>query len=173
MRALVLIDLQKEWINRRSDFYLRGADQAIDNINQLIDYCRKENYKIIFTRHEELDGEGEFDPKTQNVELIPRLYQNKIDPVIIKNKIDPFYKTSLEEELLGVEEVVTAGILTNLCVRSFIEGAYDREFDITVIKDCCVARDEETQDFTFLDLKNTRPEVEFLELEDFLEEDWD
>ncbi len=171
MRALVLIDLQKEWVNRRSDFYVRGAEQLIDKINQLIDYCRKENYKIIFIRHEELDGEGEFDSSTQNVELMSKLNYHKVDPIIVKNKINPFYQTSLEEELLGAEEVATAGILTNLCVRSFIESAYDREFEITVIKDCCLARDEETQEFTFLDLKNTRPEVEFLELEDFLVEE--
>jgi len=41
-------------------------------------------------------------------------------------------------------------------------------FDITVIKDCCVAFDDEIQEFTFRDLKATREEIEFLNLNEFI-----
>ncbi len=59
--------------------------------------------------------------------------------------------------------------MTNLCVRSAVQDAYDRDFKIKVIKDCCVSIDRESQDFTFKNLKATREEVEFLDLEEFLE----
>lgn len=65
--------------------------------------------------------------------------------------------------------MVVAGILTNLWVRSFIHDAYDRDSQITVIKDCCVAFDKDTQDFTFKDLKATREEVELIDLDKFVE----
>ncbi|MFZ5341298.1 MAG: isochorismatase family protein [Patescibacteria group bacterium] len=58
--------------------------------------------------------------------------------------------------------------MTNLCVRSLIQDAYDREFNISVIKDCCKSFDEETQEFTFNDLKTTREEIEFINLNEFL-----
>lgn len=54
-------------------------------------------------------------------------------------------------------------------MRSLVQDAYDRDFDISVIKDCCVAFDEETQEFTFKDLKATREEIQFLNLNEFIE----
>lgn len=54
-------------------------------------------------------------------------------------------------------------------MRSFIQDAYDREFSITVIKDCCVAHTPEIQEFTFFDLAQTREEIEFVEFKTFVE----
>jgi nicotinamidase-related amidase len=71
--------------------------------------------------------------------------------------------------LYGIKRVIVAWILTNLCVRSFIQDAYDREFAITVIKDCCVAHTLETQEFTFYDLAQTREEIEFTDLKEFVD----
>jgi len=87
--------------------------------------------------------------------------------LITKYKISPFYRTTLQQELTGIKEIVVAGILANLCVRSLVQDAYDRDFAITVIKDCCVSLDQETQDFTFKDLKATREEIAFLDLDEF------
>jgi ureidoacrylate peracid hydrolase len=89
--------------------------------------------------------------------------------IIVKNKISPFYKTDLDKELEGVKNVVVCGILTNLCVRSFIEGAYDRDLKITVIKDCCAAHTPEKQEQIFADLHDTREEIEFINFEEFVE----
>lgn len=88
---------------------------------------------------------------------------------MIKNKISPFYNTSLDQELHGIKHVIVCGILTNLCVRSFIQDAYDREFTITVVKDCCVAHSPEIQEFTFYDLAQTRDEIDFTELKEFVQ----
>jgi len=88
--------------------------------------------------------------------------------LITKNKISPFYKTNLDKVLRGINKIVICGILTNLCVRSLVQDAYDRNFEIKVIKDCCVSFDDETQEFTFKDLKATREEIEFLNLDEFI-----
>lgn len=75
----------------------------------------------------------------------------------------------MDQELDGIKQVIVCGILTNLCVRSFIQDAYDRDFNITVIKDCCVAHTPETQEFTFYDLAQTREEIDFTNLKEFVE----
>jgi nicotinamidase-related amidase len=54
-------------------------------------------------------------------------------------------------------------------VRSFIQDAYDREFAITVLKDCCVAHTPEIQEFTFFDLSQTRDEIDFTNFKEFVE----
>ena len=55
-----------------------------------------------------------------------------------------------------------------MCVRSLIQDAYDRDFEITVIKDCCAKYDKKTQEFTFKDLKATREKIEFLNVKEFV-----
>jgi len=93
----------------------------------------------------------------------------KKDILIKKNKISPFFKTQLESKLkeLKADKLVVTGILTNLCVRSLVSDAYDRDYEIKVITDTCVAFDEETHNFTIKDLKETREEIHFLTSEEF------
>lgn len=168
LKALMLIDFEKEWIDRDSDYFVGNISSTVKKTNQLIDYCRNKGYKIIFTVHIEKESGEAFVENSKNVELIDEIHREKSDIVILKNKISPFFKTDLENHLKNIGEIVVCGILTNLCVRSLVQDAYDRDFEIKVIKDCCVAFDKETQEFTFKDLKATREEVEFLNLKKFI-----
>ncbi len=170
-KALILIDFENEWIDKTSDYYVGDISRVVEKTNKLIDFCRLRGYKIIFTRHVEKGSEDAFAEESEGVELIKRLHRKSSDSVITKYRISPFYQTPLENELKGISSMVVAGILTNLCVRHTVEDAYDREFDIAVIKDCCVAMDEDTQEFTFKDLKVTREEVEFLTLNEFVKKE--
>jgi nicotinamidase-related amidase len=164
--ALVLIDLQSEWTDKESEFYVGEIQEVIAKINYLIEYCRAREFKIIFTKHREIDSLDWFGPDSQ---LIPSLKVQEDDTVLIKNKISPFYNTSLDQELVGIKHVITCGILTNLCVRSFIQDAYDRDFHVTVIKDCCVAHTPEIQEFTLYDLAQTREEIDFVDFKEFVD----
>ncbi len=164
--ALVLIDFQSEWSNPASEYYVADMQEIVAKTNYLIDYCRTRWYKIIWTKHREIDSLDDFWPDT---EIISELKKEDTDTIIIKNKISPFYNTSLEKELDGIKNVIVCGILTNLCVRSFIQDAYDRDFIITVIKDCCVAHTPEIQEFTLYDLAQTREEIDFTTFKEFVE----
>lgn len=166
-KALLLIDFEKEWVDENSEYYVGDISKVIQNTNKLIEFCRSNNYKIIFTRHIEKESTNEFALNTESIEIIDELDYKKDDSLISKYRISPFYKTELENELEGIDEIVVCGILTNLCVRSAVQDAYDRDLEIKVIKDCCVSFDEKTQEFTFKDLKATREEVEFLNLDEF------
>ena len=166
-KALLLIDFENEWIDKDSEYYVGDISKVLDKTNDLIDYCRKSNYKIIFTNHIEKDSTKAFAPNSASIQIIKNLHFEN-DLLISKYKISPFYETNLEENLRGVDELVVCGILTNLCVRSAVQDAYDRDFNIKVIKDCCVSFDNKTQEFTFSDLKATREEIEFLNLDEFL-----
>jgi len=167
-KALICVDFENEWTDKSSDYFLGDISDLIKKTNKLIDYCRKNGYKIIFTTHVEKGSDSAFAPNSKNVEIIRELHKQDSDVLIIKNKISPFYKTNLEKELKGITEIVICGILTNLCVRSLAEEAYDRDFQITIIKDCCRAFDAETHEFTLKDLKATREEIKILTLNEFI-----
>jgi nicotinamidase-related amidase len=69
-----------------------------------------------------------------------------------------------------MDKIIVAGILTNLCVRSLVPDAYDRNFDVTIINDCCIAFTKEIHEFTLKDLKETRPEIQIEKLDEFIKQ---
>ena len=169
-KALILVDFEKEWTDKNSEYFVVDTTKLIKNTNKLIDFCRKNDCKIIFTQHIEEDSNEEFAPNSENIEIIDELNKEDSDILVTKTRISPFYKTDLENHLEGIDEIVIGGILTNLCVRSLVQDAYDRDFEITVIKDCCKAFDEETHNFTIKDLKETREEIKFMDVDEFVKE---
>ena len=54
--ALVLIDFQQEWITPESEYYIGDIQEVLAKVNYLIDHCRARGYKIIFTKHREIDS---------------------------------------------------------------------------------------------------------------------
>jgi nicotinamidase-related amidase len=58
--------------------------------------------------------------------------------------------------------------MTNLCVRSAVSDAYDRDYHIKVVTDACVSDSTEVDRFTFKDLKKTRPEIDFVKARDVI-----
>lgn len=157
--ALILIDLENEWRTKGSAYYLGDLSAYIRRVNKLIGIARRRGYRVIFVRHTEPGSKKEFRDGTPRTELFPELDRRPEDSVVSKTTIGSFYRTCMDSALVGIDTVVVAGVLTNLCVRSFVADAYDREFSITLVKDCCVARDRKTHDFTLKDLKNTRDEL--------------
>ncbi|MDP2947586.1 MAG: isochorismatase family cysteine hydrolase [Nanoarchaeota archaeon] len=154
-----------------SDYFIGDVSGLVERTNRIIDFCRERSYKIIFITHVEKDSDGVFAENSENVKIISDLHKEETDVLVVKNKISAFYKTNLEEVLRGVDEIVVCGVLTNLCVRGLVQDAYDRELKITVINDCCQAFDKKIHEFTIKDLKETREEINFLDLKDFISDD--
>lgn len=167
-KALVLVDFEKEWTDEKSNYFIGNISKEIKKTKKLIDFCRKNNYKIIFITHIEKDSNTSFAPNSNNIEIIEELNKQKNDILIKKNKISSFFKTNLNKHLKGINEIVIVGILTNLCVRSLAQDAYDRDFNITIIKDCCKAFSKKIHEFTLKDLKETREEIEIINLVQFI-----
>ena len=169
--ALIVVDYENEWINKDSAYYVGDISDKPQKLNKLIMFCRRKDIPIIFTRHIELDSEETFVSGTESVEIIKEIdFQRDKDILITKNKISPFYKTQLESKLkeLAADELIITGILSNLCVRSLISDAYDRDYRIVVITDTCVAFSNKIHDFTMQDLKETRDEIEFKTVDEFI-----
>ena len=164
--ALVLIWLQELRRDKKSDYYLRGMDWLIDRAIYLIQYAREMNYKIIFIRH--IEKEWAFSKDDPLSQVISDLCPQPEDIIIKKTKISCFYKTQLEEHLEWIKNIVVAWIPTNLCVRMFVEEAYDREFNMALIEDICQTYNDKLQDFTLDDLNESRPDLDIVRLEKFI-----
>lgn len=163
-KGLLVVDFQEEWRKKDSEYYLGDFSKKINNAKKLIEFCRQKTIPVIFTRHIEPESEKEFAENSKSSRIISELTPRKQESIIVKNKISPFFKTDLEKELikLGIDELIICGIMTNLCVRSAVSDAYDRDFAINLVTDACVSDSNETDKFTFEDIKKTRPEVQLL-----------
>jgi nicotinamidase-related amidase len=159
-----MIDFQEEWRDKKSDHYLGQFKTQLRNASLLVEHFHDKNWPVILTRHVEPGSTSVFAEGTRNSQIVPELRVGSSDRVLTKNKISPFYNTDLEKILkeLAPDQVVVAGIMTNLCVRSAISDAYDRDYHIKVVTDACVSDSHEVDKFTLKDLKKTRPEIELV-----------
>src|SRR3989344_8989032 len=161
VKVALLVDIEQEWFSPKSPYSLGENKDYRKRIKQLVDILRKNKIPIVFTQHIEPKGEPAFQKGTEGVELIAEL-SRKTEPLVAKvRSISPFYNTALEKILKQKKatELVVAGIMTNLCVRSTVADAWDREYKITVVTDCCLSDSEKTDKAVFEDIKNTRPDV--------------
>ncbi|MEV0109788.1 cysteine hydrolase [Nocardia sp. NPDC050799] len=76
---------------------------------------------------------------TWDIEVIDALQVRDSDYVLDKPRMDAFYNTSLQVLLngLNVRKIALSGVVSNACVETTARSAAMRDFDVTVISDCC------------------------------------
>jgi nicotinamidase-related amidase len=84
-------------------------------------------------------GGGDFAPGSWGQDVVDEL--KPIDVIIEKVAYSAFYMTRLEWVLrkLAVARLLVGGIVTNGGVASTVRDAHVRDFDVTVVEDCCAA----------------------------------
>lgn len=87
-------------------------------------------------------------------ELLPSLDRDPSDSVVEKETYSAFRGTGLEERLRGmeIEEVIVAGVMTNLCCETTAREAFVRGFRVFFCADATGTVCEEMQNATLLNL---------------------
>ncbi len=80
-----------------------------------------------------------------STEIHPVVAPQSDDLVIVKKRISAFYGTSLELALrsLEVDEVLIAGVATDLAVQSAARDAHDRDFTVSILANSCAAANDQ------------------------------
>ena len=165
--ALILINFQSAWGDKKSEYYLENFQSLIPQAQQLLEHAREMEYKIIFIKN--IDPNWPFSEKDPNSDLIEELAPRDWEIVLSKRHVSSFYQTFFADELEGIENLIICWVPTNLCVRMAVEEAYDRGFRIALIEDITTAFSQEAQEFTLEDLYSTRPGLAILTLEQFMQ----
>ena len=76
---------------------------------------------------------------THNVDYEPGFEPREGDIVVTKSRYSAFLGTPLETILrtLDVRTVVAAGLTTDVCVGSTVRDAFQRDFHVLTLADCC------------------------------------
>jgi nicotinamidase-related amidase len=74
-------------------------------------------------------------------DIIPALHPAHGEPVIDKPGKGAFYQTELELMLRnrGIENLLVAGVTTEVCVNTTVREANDRGYRCIVLSDCCAS----------------------------------
>ena len=173
--ALLLIDLQKSEYHeakikaepQHAYFFDRMKNVVIPNGQKLIAACRRAGVEVIYTTVEcyTLDGrDRSLDYKISGIfaakgsweaQVLDELAPLPNEIVIPKMSSSVFMSTNIAYVLrnLGVEYVLTMGLLTDQCVESAVRDGCDLGFLMTLIDDACVTYSQERHDATLSAIK--------------------
>ncbi len=146
------------------DYYVDMVSEVAEpNIKRLIEVCRKKKIKIIYTMYSSFSKDGGDLPRHIKAlndmvrqgfsdvmfphkdhpgsRIIDSLKPEEEDLVVVKNTSGVFTSTELEFILrnMGIEQVLVAGVVTNMCVENAARIASDTGFGVVVVDDACAA----------------------------------
>src|SRR3989339_498576 len=163
--ALMVIDMQKFFLDQTSPTFTCGGIPIIPKIKSLITEFRKAGRPVIYTKHvhhpDKLDaGIMEWWWEGMCIEGSPESeVHNEIAPiagekVILKHRYSAFYNTDLETILrvLKIEDLVITGIMTNMCCESTARDAYYRDYKVHFLSDATGSVTEEMHLASLLNL---------------------
>ena len=163
--ALLVIDMQRFFLDRDSPTFTCGGLAILPNVRQLVAAFREASRPVIYTRHvHHPDGidagimgwwwQGmclEGTPESETAEEIAPLASEK---VILKHRYSAFYNTDLETVLrcLKIEDLVISGVMTNMCCESTARDAYHRDYRVFFLADGTATINEEMHLASLLNL---------------------
>lgn len=163
--ALLVIDMQKFFLDPASPTFTCGGPPIIPNVASLIKSFRSAGRPVIYTRHvHHPDGidagimkwwwDGmckEGSPESEVADDISPLPGEK---QVLKHRYSAFYNTDLETVLRcqGITDLVVTGIMTNMCCESTARDAYFRDYRVFFLADATGSVTEEMHKASLLNL---------------------
>ena len=163
--ALLVIDMQKFFLDPHSPSFTCGGPAILPTLRQLIQAFRRHDRPVIYTKHvhhpDHLDSgltgawwEGMCIEGSPECDILPDLAPQPSEKVILKHRYSAFYNTDLETVLrcLGIEDLVVTGVMTNMCCESTARDAYFRDYRVFFVADGTGSVTEEMQLASLLNL---------------------
>jgi nicotinamidase-related amidase len=174
--ALVLIDVQKGFLELEASGNRRNNLEAVPNMARLLAAFREKRLPVFHIRHASAEADSVFRPERPGYAPMDEAREAAGETVIVKNVNSAFIGTDLEERLraAGIETLVVAGATTNHCVETTTRMAGNLGFDARLVADACFAfdrighggRQESAEDIHAMTLSNLDGEFATIETTD-------
>lgn len=143
--ALLVLDMQKYFLNPDSHAYIPSATAILPGINQAISFFRTNQRPIIATKHVNSKNNAGMmaawwsEIMTENHQLIglhPDL-DLKEEEIIHKNQYDAFYQSELSALLDAsqIDQLVIGGVMTHLCCETTARAAFVQGYEVYFLVD--------------------------------------
>lgn len=164
--ALVVIDMQRAYVDKGAPVECVGAREIVPRINELARLCRRLKIPIIWVRHSnradlsdvglmqeirprQMDNELEVLEGRKGAEFYPELDVRPEDYVVTKVRYSAFISGSsnLEPLLrgLGRDSFIICGVATDVCVGTTTADAMMLGFKVFLVGDLAATLNEERQ----------------------------
>jgi nicotinamidase-related amidase len=163
--ALMVIDLQNDFIDEKGAIPCLNGKKAVLNTIPLIKKARKAKIPIIFTQEyhrnpkvfgpydlgREIDGTDPIHTVigTKGWELVDEILPlRKTDYLIHKPRYSTFIGTDLDLILRShkIDTIIIAGVCTNICVHYNAIDAHQRDYRVRVVRECVAGTSKEAHD---------------------------
>ena len=169
--ALIIVDMQNDFVREGAPAYVPDAKKTIPNHQTLINTCREKGIPVIYTKFYAppvrttwtefakaladppknllLRGLKRYYPDVKKEldvnEVVDELSPKAGDYIVEKHWYDGFFDTPLDSYLKarGVKYVIITGTVTEICVEATTKGAYHRQFYPVVVSDAVSSIDPE------------------------------
>lgn len=181
--ALIIIDMQNDFVLPKSPMCVAGAMAIIPNIEKILNHFRSSALPVFHVvREYRADGSDVEKTRRQNF-LNKQSYcvpgtkgcaiVDQLNPVageyrVVKNRFSGFMNTELDFILrrLDVRNIIVCGVQYPNCIRATIYDAVSLDYDVTLVTDAAGAETEEVARANIYDISNIG--VDCLTTEQFL-----
>ncbi len=164
MKAFIIIDYINEITHEKWKLSTKGyynfiqENNTFEKINAKIQEARSNNDLIIFVKlafdtkyynqpkESPLFGKakafGILQEESWGTEINDHLdFRKDTDIIVVKNRVNAFYQTNLNLILQNnnIKDIEVCGVATDLAVSSFVRDAHDRDYNVTILEQCCAA----------------------------------
>jgi isochorismate hydrolase len=160
--ALLVIDMQKYFLDPRAHGFIPSAKAIIPNVNRLQKYFLESKMPVYLTQHINTeDDAGMMGVRWKELVTADHPYATLADEVnlpgcriIQKAQFDAFYDSELENELRskGKSQLIITGVMANLCCETTVRSAFVRGFEPVMPIDGTAAYNYEFHLSTFRNL---------------------
>jgi ureidoacrylate peracid hydrolase len=162
--AILIVDMLNEFCKPGGAMVLPGYEALLGPQRRLIDAGRRAGCPIVFlvdSHRPNVRQDREFLKRTPHcleggwgARVIDDLAPQPNDVYVVKRRYSGFFNTDLDLTLrdLGVDAVVVAGVVTNICVRSTVHDAFFLGYRVVVPEDCVAATGPREQASSLYDI---------------------
>jgi nicotinamidase-related amidase len=157
-QALLIMDMEAAIIARLGD-----PEPLLQNIKETIDAARKASVPVIYVTVQFREGFPEVGSANkaftamrassalstaEGTAIHPSILPVPGEVHVVKRRVSAFSGSDLEIVLRakGITQLVLCGISTSGVVLSTVREAADKDFQLTVLEDCCADADKEVHD---------------------------
>ena len=151
--AVFVIDMLNDCFGHPELQRLRSALCA--SINDLTKLARANACPVFWVRQEyepdlrdaPLDMRSEsirmFIKGTKGPLILDELTRVESDIEVVKKRYSMFFGTDMDAQLrrLGTDQIILAGVNSHACVRTSAIDAYQRDFPVTIVRECVASKD--------------------------------
>lgn len=169
MHALLIIDMQKDFVLPGGPVTVAGAAATVPTIRHLLDAFRARSWPVLhitrayradgsdverFRREDFLRGPQYLLPGSVGAQIVPELAPQPGEPVLVKPRFSAFMGTPLDLLLrrFGVQELVVSGTQYPNCIRATVLDAVCLDYAVTLLTDACSAQTEAVAQANIADL---------------------